>query len=188
MANEAKCMWFPDGFSDGNKVNYVHLDERKAYRRMIGYKTLQPKDGKERFRAWHFGVQGKVVRWPALAMAVKSHVVFSEGGELYESKTRQHKARRGQCKMWHNDTWLDRMLAAMAFLADPDCRLYITVPLGLNVDYTIQTAPMRFESPVSYDLPGEIDAPTATDEEERNDREADEEEDDDDDDIMEGEV
>jgi len=57
-----------------------------------------------------------VIRWPESVIAIKSHVVFSEDGALYESAAQQHSSRRGQCRMWHNGTWLARMLAAMAFL------------------------------------------------------------------------
>jgi hypothetical protein len=151
MAGEAKCYWFPAEFSEGDKIQYTHLNGRKTYRRMVGYKTLQPRDGKNRFRTWHFGIQGKIVHKPELVLAIKSHVVFSEEGQLYESKAKQHSARRGQCKMWHNDTWLDRMLAAMAFLSDPASHLFISVPLGTDVGYRLQASPLMFESPVSYE-------------------------------------
>ncbi len=149
LSGDARCFWFQDNFAEGDKIEYIHLDGRKTYRRMVGFKTLQPREGVPRHRTWHFAIQPKVIRFPELSIAIKSHVVFSEAGTIYESKARQHSARRGQCKLWHNDTWLDRMLAAMAFLSDPASRLFVTVPCGTDAEFTVQTAPMLFESPVT---------------------------------------
>ena len=158
LSGESRCFWYADSFSEGNKIDFTHLDGRKTYRRMVGYKTLQPRDGVPRQRAWHFAIQPKVIRYPELSFAIKSHVVFSEDGQLYESKARQHSARRGQCKLWHNDTWLDRMLAAMSFLSDPSSRLFITIPCGVEAEFSVQPTPLLFESPVSYEPadPGDL--------------------------------
>jgi hypothetical protein len=163
LSGESRCFWYPENFADGNKIEFTHLDGRKTYRRMVGYKTLQPRDGMPRQRTWHFAIQPKVIRYPELSFAIKSHVVFSEDGKLYESKARQHSARRGQCKLWHNDTWLDRMLAAMSFLSDPVSKLFITIPCGTDVDFSIQTTPLLFESPVSYEPEESGDPPSPQD-------------------------
>ncbi len=64
LSGDMKCFWFPEGFVEEDKIHYLHLDGRKAYRCMVGYKTLLPKDGKERLRTWHFAIQGKIVRRP----------------------------------------------------------------------------------------------------------------------------
>lgn len=167
LSGDARCYWFSDQFSEGNKVNYTQLDGRSAYRRMVGFKTLQPRDGVSRQRIWHFAIQPKVVRFPELCISIKSHVVFSEEGKLIESKARQHSSRRGQCRLWHNDTWLDRMLAAMAFLSDPSSRLFITVPCGNDVAFTIQTKPLMFESPVTYESSDSQISPDSSDDDEQ---------------------
>jgi hypothetical protein len=56
---------------------------------MVGKSKLLARDGEERFRTWHFGIQPQVIRWPEPVIAIKSHVVFSEDGALYESAARQ---------------------------------------------------------------------------------------------------
>ena len=40
LSGDAKCFWFQDNFSEGNKINYTHLDGRKTYRRMVGFLSL----------------------------------------------------------------------------------------------------------------------------------------------------
>lgn len=157
LAGRARCFWFRENFAEGNKVSYQHFGGRKAFRRMVGKSRMLPRDGEERFRTWHFGIQAGLIRWPALAMMIKSHVVFSEDGELYESSSKQHSARRSQCKMWHNDTWLDRMLAAMTFLAGSADAEAIKIPLSEDASFTVRSKPMQFQSPVSYGAPGEIE-------------------------------
>ena len=176
LSGESRCFWYADSFAEGNKIDFIHLDGRKTYRRMVGYKTLQPRDGVPRERAWHFAIQPKVIRYPELSFAIKSHVVFSEDGKLYESKARQHSARRGQCKLWHNDTWLDRMLAAMSFLSDPSSKLFITIPCGIDAEFSIQTTPLLFESPVSYEHADPADTTALPDDQVSEAAEEDEEE------------
>jgi len=150
LAGTARCFWFRENFSEGNKVSYARIDGSKAYRRMVGKKRMLPRDDQDRFRTWHFGIQASLIRWPAMAMMIKSHVVFSEDGELYESTSKQHTARRSQCKMWHNDTWLDRMVAAMTFLAGDAGSKAIQIPLSEATGFKVSAKPMIFESPVSY--------------------------------------
>lgn len=162
LAGDARCYYFPEGMLEGEKVHYQHLDGHKAYRQMTGRQTLLPRDGQPRCRIWHFAVQGKLIRWPELSFAVTSHVVFSEEGELLKSKARQHSARRKQCKMWHNNTWLDRLLAAMFHLHDPDSTLFISVTCGSDVGFTVQTKPLLFESPVVFDTVDEAIVPNGS--------------------------
>lgn len=181
LAGDARCYYFPDGFLEGEKIHYQHLDGRKAYRQMTGRQTLLPRDGQSRYRIWHFAIQGKLIRWPELAFAVTSHVVFSEEGALIKSKARQHSARRKQCKMWHNNTWLDRLLAAMFHLHDTDSTHFISVSCGSDVSFSVQTKPLLFESPVVYDV---IDSVIVSDGSMNDDADIEMSEDDDDDDDL----
>lgn len=57
---------------------------------MVGKSKLLAGDGEKRFRTWHFGIQPQVTRWPEPVIAIKSHVVLSEDGALYNSPARQH--------------------------------------------------------------------------------------------------
>jgi hypothetical protein len=55
----------------------------------VGKSKLVARDGEERFRTWHFGIQPQVIRWPEPVIAIESNVFFSEDGALYESAARQ---------------------------------------------------------------------------------------------------
>lgn len=182
LAGDARCYYFPERMLEGEKVHYQHLDGHKAYRQMTGRQTLPPRDGQPRCRIWHFAVQAKLIRWPEMAFAVTAHVVFSEEGELIKSKARQHSARRKQCKTWYNNTWLDRLLAAMFHLHDPDSTLFISLPCGSDVGFSAQTKPLLFESPIVYDV---MDSATAPDGPANDDTDIEVLDDDDDDDIEE---
>jgi len=82
---------------------------------------------------------------------VKAHVAFTENGVLYESKAKQHAARRSQCKSWYNDDWLDRILATMTFLAGENGN-EIQIPLSGDQFLIAKRTPILFESPVSFQL------------------------------------
>ena len=118
---------------------------------MVGYKSFHAKEGETRFRNWHFGIQAKPFFWPFTGFAVKAHVAFTENGILYESKAKQHAARRSQCKMWYNDDWLDRILATMSFLAGENSD-EILIPLSGDQKLGVRRIPLLFESPVSFQL------------------------------------
>ena len=84
-------------------------------------------------------------------------VAFTENGVLYDSKARQHSARRNQCKSWYNDDWLGRILAAMSFLAG-EGKDEFTVPLSAKERLAVRRLPVMFESPVSFAVVEELPA------------------------------
>lgn len=152
MSNAKSCFWFPPGLIEGDKIAFQPISTKtrrgKPNRLMVGRVT--GKKGVPRKRRWHFGISATLIRWPELAFAIRSHVIFTDAnGELFPVK-KQHTARRSECKSWYNDVWLDRMLAAMAFLHDPDSATFISVPCGTEVGFTISTHPICFLSPVSF--------------------------------------
>jgi hypothetical protein len=80
---------------------------------------------------------------------IKSHVFFSdEGRNIWTSPGRLHSARRSQCSDWWNDSWRDRLLATMNWLAGDASE--IAIPLGRDLCVGLSKFPTLFESPVSY--------------------------------------
>jgi hypothetical protein len=74
----------------------------------------------------------------------------SDGYNIWESDKRLHKARRSWFKNWWNDSWRDRLLAAISFVADFNSTL--NIPVGSDVFLKVSTFPETFISPVSYTL------------------------------------
>lgn len=150
LANGAIYHWFKKDFAENDKVFFANPAGERGWRAMVGYKSVHSMVGLTRIRNWHFGIQAKVYSWPFSGFAIKPHVAFTENGVLYESKAKQHAARRSQCKSWYNDDWLDRIIAAMSFLADE--KGVIQIPLSGQAEIVVSRIPMMFESPVTYQI------------------------------------
>ena len=140
---------------------------------MVGYKSFSAKEGQTRCRNWHFGVQARPFFWPFAGFAVKAHVAFTENAVLYDSKAKQHAARRSQCKSWYNDDWLDRILATMSFLAGANSD-ELVIPVSGEQHLRAKRIPLLFESPVSFRL---MEEQPAVEEPERDEEEVVESED-----------
>lgn len=151
LSGGAKFYWFKQGLVENDKVFFLNSAGERGWRAMVGFKSLSAKEGQTRIRNWHFGIQARPHFWPFGAMAVRAHVAFTENGVLYESKARQHSARRSQCKDWYNDAWLDRILAVMSFLSGGDSD-EILIPLSKDQVLGVSRIPLLFESPVSFKL------------------------------------
>jgi hypothetical protein len=88
---------------------------------------------------------------------IRTHVLFSEEGKpLWTNLTRLQKARRNQCKNWWNDTWRDRLLAALSWLASDDGAIHLEV--GADAPILINAEPIGFDCPVSYLAPKRVSA------------------------------
>ena len=149
LSGGATYHWFKQDLIEEDKVFFTDAGGKRTWRQMVGFKSLSAKEGECRIRNWHFGIQARPHFWPFSGMSVRSHVAFTENGALYDSKARQHSARRNQCKSWYNDHWLDCMLAAMSFLAGEGKDEFV-VPLSANESLSVKRLPMMFESPVSF--------------------------------------
>ena len=134
-----------------DKVFFTNAAGEKSWRQMVGFKSLMAKEGECRIRNWHFGIQAKTRFWPIAGFAMRLHVAFTENGMLYDSKARQHSARRNQCRSWYNDDWIGRLLAAMSFLADEGSD-NLVVPLSSAEKVAVHRFPQIFESPVSFQI------------------------------------
>src|SRR6266568_153855 len=168
LSGGAKYHWFKKDLVKDGKVFFVNAAGEKNWRQMVGFKSLMAKEGECRIRNWHFGISAKSHLWPFTGLAVRAHVAFTENGVLYDSKARQHSARRNQCKNWYNDDWLGRILAAMSFLAG-EGQDEFTVPLSAKESLSVRRLSVMFESPVSFEL---IEEQPAHEEEERHEEEA----------------
>lgn len=149
LANDVRSFYFTRGLAEHNAVSF-RRGSKTYHRQVVGYRTVTNlKTREQRIEYWHFGIQAKPLVYPALAVAVKPHVIFTDDGTTpWESKKRMHSARRRQCKSWWNDEWRDRILAAMTWLAGENGK--IEVPLGSDVCVRASTMPLTFTSPVSY--------------------------------------
>jgi hypothetical protein len=151
LSGGAKYHWFKKDLVQDDKIFYRNATGEKNWRQMVGFKSLTAKEGEYRIRNWHFGIQTRPHFWPFVGLAVRAHVAFTENGQLYDSKARQHAARRNQCKSWYNDDWLGRILAAMSFLAGEGNEI-ILVPISAKETMSIRKLPMLLESPVSFEV------------------------------------
>jgi TIR domain len=185
LANSKHCFAFPDGLIEDNEIQFQTAIGRKGRRTVVGYKTRINAEGKQWKRFWHFAIQPIPAFWPELMVVVRTHVVFGESGNtLWTSPTRIQNARRNQCKNWWNDTWRDRLLAVMSWLAAGSDSVRLDV--GAEEPIAVAAMPIAFESPVRYLAPVKDKSDSAIEGEPLDDRreEPDEDEslDDDDDD------
>ena len=147
LSGGATFHWFKRDLIKEDKVFFTDAGGKRTWRQMVGFKSLSAKEGECRIRNWHFGIQARPHFWPFSGLAVRSHVAFTENGALYDSKARQHSARRNQCKSWYNDHWLDCVPPCGFWPADPADEF--VVPFGQRKSFG-QKAPMMLESPVSF--------------------------------------
>ncbi len=152
LANDRQCFYFSSGLcGQGDKIHFTGVDGDKTYRQMVGYASVHRAGETEKSkRYWHFGIQGYPIVYPEIAFVFKSHVVFSDDGQIvWESKKRLHKVRRSQCSNWWNDAWRDRLIGAASWLSGEDG---IELPVGSDTVIHIASTPLLFTSPVSYVL------------------------------------
>ena len=148
LSNHRFCGALRQNQVPDDKITYPGIDGKAAWRNIIGYKTMTRANGPSWVRFWHFAVQAKAQFFPVWAYLITNHVVFSEDGQnLWDSRERQHSARRSQCKNWWNDDWRDRMLAMMTWLAQGSNG--ITIDCGGDT-IEISPRPLIFTSPVRF--------------------------------------
>jgi hypothetical protein len=166
LANENVCHWLEKGSLKNDESQFFAMDGKTRARALVGIKNFRANGEITRQRFWHFAIQARVYLYPVPVMAMRMHVVFSEDGKTpIDSDSKQHSARRSQCKQWWNDDWRDRLLASMAAFAGRK-EGPIVLPLGGNVHAEMDTRPLNFEAPVSYtpvviigheDLPDDVE-------------------------------
>src|ERR1017187_6500014 len=175
LANRRQCAFFkpPAGF-DALRMSFVGVDGQPSWRGLVGtfsrHSMNTPDETTKHY--WHFALQAKPRVWPNLVFHMSAHVLFSDNGEsIWESKRRLHSARRRQCKSWYNDEWRDRLLAAMAHLAEGTSR--IKVPLTESEMMQVSTSPLVFESKITCQPLSKVENELEEIEDEDNDIDAD---------------
>jgi hypothetical protein len=105
-------------------------------------------------------------------------VLFSDNGQtVWTDYRRMHKARRSQCKDWHNPEWRDRLLAVVAWLSEEGGVIY--VPVGEEAKVEVSAESVGFGSHVSFVDPPTLKERLAETEEEGEEERGDEEGEDD---------
>ena len=145
-----KAFWFAKDQVLQDRVAFPRPDGTRGYRALVGYSSVgKTSTGEKRVRYWHYAVRPVPNPGAAPGFWIKSHVLFSdEGRNIWTSPGRLHSARRSQCSDWWNDSWRDRLLATMSWLAGDASE--ITIPLGRELCVRLSKFPTLFESPVSY--------------------------------------
>lgn len=162
LSDQASCFFFRKGDSDSLDIPFTRLNGKRTYRGVVGYKTNQ--NGSKRY--WHFGVDAQPVHDPIFSYRIASHVVFSDDGRtVWTDHLRMHRARRSQCKNWHNPEWRDRLLAVAAWLSQEGNAFH--VPVSEEAEIVVDAHSIAVSSPVSYvDPPPLKERLTAVEEEE----------------------
>ncbi|GLR84361.1 toll/interleukin-1 receptor domain-containing protein [Bradyrhizobium iriomotense] len=109
---------------------------------------------------WSYGVTATPAFWPYYHYKLKSRVLFSEvngeeAGPVIKDTAAQHRLRRSVCKGWRNKQWHGRLRAFLELLiGDSPC---IKLALGSDAAIKLEAVPIFFTSPVTTDLPDEVD-------------------------------
>jgi hypothetical protein len=150
MMSGGKAFWFAKDQVLKDRVAFSRPDGTRGYRALVGYSSVgKTPAGEKRIRYWHYAVRPVPNPGAAPGFWIKSHVLFSdEGRNIWTSSARLHSARRSQCSDWWNDSWRDRLLATMSWLARDAPE--IAIPLGRELFARLSKFPTFFESPVSY--------------------------------------
>lgn len=163
LSNHRFCGALRQNQTPDDKVHFAGVDGKATWRGVVGYKTMHRPDKSSWVRFWHFAIQVRLQYRPELTLLVTPHVVFSEDGQHpWDSRDRQHGARRSQCRSWWNDDWRDRILAIMRYLAGESD--VITVDCGGD-SMEVASRPLTFTSPVRY---GALEQAVATDPDDRD--------------------
>jgi hypothetical protein len=151
LANRRLCAFFrPEEGQDALRVSFPGVDGQQTWRSLIGTFTKRSAASPQMTTKhyWHFGIQARPRLWPQPVFHISSHVLFSDNGKtIWDNKRRLHSARRRQCKSWYNDEWRDRLLGAMALLADGKEQLEIPVSESETIQIAIR--PIAFESKIT---------------------------------------
>lgn len=150
MTSVGKAFWFAKDQVLQDRIAFPRPDGTRGYRAVVGYSSVGKScPGERRIRHWHYAVRPVPNPRVAPGFWIKSHVLFSdEGRNIWTSAGRLHSARRSQCSDWWNDSWRDRLLATMSWLAGDASE--IAVPLGRDLFVRLAKFPVLFDSPVSY--------------------------------------
>jgi len=147
MAGGRRAFYFDADSLPKEDVTFVGADGEKTRRSLRGYRTVA---GQKRY--WHFGVSARPTIHPEPMLMLRCHVFFSDDARvLWSSPSRAHRARRSQCRDWWNDTWRDRLLATVSWIADGQEQ--VSLSLSRMAQGGVSIRPLEFISPVCLHEP-----------------------------------
>lgn len=112
-------------------------------------------------KVWNFGATAIASLWPYPHFKIKTRVLFSElkgekqSGPIIDSVDQQFRLRRTVCKGWRNKQWHGRLLAFLELLSGDSA--FIKLKLSPSEMLTVVAEPLAFTSPVTTELPDELD-------------------------------
>ena len=126
--------WFEKGYLNNDKINNI---------KMVG---------KRKNNTWHFGISGYTKLIPFPIFIFTSHIFFTTDGKLLlSSKEKQHKLRIKQGKSWYNNTWRNKIISYIDYLANSkDC---FNIPVGKTETVIIFSKPFKLLSHNTYISP-----------------------------------
>lgn len=99
---------------------------------------------------WHYGVSVSTLLYPKLCFSLKSHIIFSDDGQLvWSDKDKVHRARRTKGKNFFNKEWRSMLLAFLSSLGE-DSNNHINLPLTEKYLLSLSTKTIEFKSPIGY--------------------------------------
>jgi hypothetical protein len=153
LSDGAPFLYFPLGFSEGERVRFLGVDNRSTHRSLVGFRTRKSPSNDHPSKAyWHFGLRAKPLLDPFIGFALRPHVVFSDDGRTpWSSKPTLHAARRSWCKDWWNADWRDRILAGVEWLSEG--KDFVEVPVARGKQLNVAKRPLTLTSPFTYEDP-----------------------------------
>lgn len=115
---------------------------------------------KAKGHVWQFGITALPAYWPFPHFKLKARVLFSavagdEAGLIIDDKKKQHRLRRSVCKGWRNKQWHGRLRAFLELLCGEASAIALEV--GEEARIRVESVPMFFTSPVTTEMPDQID-------------------------------
>ena len=152
LSNRMTAFYLPDGAALNNRVGVSREGQRPSWRALVGHRSRgQGVDGDPLKRYWHFAVDVPVGLEPWLVYQLVPHILFSTDGRRILDDGNVQRYRRSQGRDWWNAEWRDRTLGLMSWLAGGDS--HMLVPLGPGVSAKVNSQPVSFTSPVTYEAP-----------------------------------
>ena len=153
LSNGIPTFYLPNGLVQGNRVGISRAGQRPTRRALVGHRSrARGVDGDPLKRYWHFAVDVPVGLEPWLVYKLVPHILFSTDGKKILDDGNVQRYRRSQGRDWWNDEWRDRTLGLMSWLAGGSS--HVLIPLGPGVSVKVNTEPVSFVSPVTYEEPG----------------------------------
>ena len=152
LSNRMPAFYLPNDLVHRNRVRVSEVGQQPTWRALVGYRSRGvSSDGDPLKRYWHFAVDVPVGLEPTLMYKLVPHILFSTDGKEVLDDGNVQRYRRRQGRDWWNDEWRDRTLGLMSWLAGGSP--HVLLPLGPGVSVKVNSDPICFTSPVTYEDP-----------------------------------